>query len=78
MLGSGSPTVHNGTAIVAGIGGEVSANAVADGSCSADSLAKLAPRSPLEELGIFWLILFTMVMLSMLLASLVFYMSLTL
>ena len=52
VLGSGSPAVHKGTAIVAGIGGEVSANAVADGSLIwADSLATLAPRTPLEELG---------------------------
>ena len=52
VLGSGSPTVHKGTVIVAGIGGEVSANAVADGKLIwADSLATLAPRTPLEELG---------------------------
>ena len=52
VLGSGSPAVHEGTAIVAGIGGEVSANAVVDGGLIwADSLATLAPRTPLEELG---------------------------
>ena len=52
VLGSGSPAVHNSTAIVAGIGGEVSANAVTDGGLIwADSLATLAPRTPLEELG---------------------------
>ena len=52
VLGSGSPAVHKGTAIVAGIGGEVSANEVADGRLIwADSLATLAPRTPLEELG---------------------------
>ena len=52
VLGSGSPAVYMGTAIVAGIGGEVSANATADGGLIwADSLATLAPRTPLEELG---------------------------
>lgn len=52
VLGSGSPAVREGTVIIAGIGGEVSANAVADGRLIwADSLATLAPRTPLEELG---------------------------
>lgn len=52
VLGSGSPAVRDGTAIVAGIGGEVSANSISDGRLVwADSLATLAPRTPLEELG---------------------------
>jgi len=52
VLGSGSPAVHEGAAIVAGIGGEVSSYAVGDGGLIwADSLATLAPRTPLEELG---------------------------
>ena len=52
VLGSGSPAVRGGAAIVAGIGGEVTANATIDGGLIwADSLATLAPRTPLEELG---------------------------
>lgn len=52
VLGSGSPAVRDGAVITAGIGGEVSANAVNDGGLLwADSLATLAPRTPLEELG---------------------------
>lgn len=52
VLGSGSPAVRDGAVIIAGIGGEVSANAVNDGGLLwADSLATLAPRTPLEELG---------------------------
>jgi len=52
VLGSGSPAVRDGTVIIAGIGGEVSAHAVNDGGLLwADSLATLAPRTPLEELG---------------------------
>ena len=52
VLGSGSPAVRERAVIIAGIGGEVSANAVNDGGLLwADSLATLAPRTPLEELG---------------------------
>ena len=52
VLGSGSPAVRDGAVIIAGIGGEISANAVSDGGLLwADSLATLAPRTPLEELG---------------------------
>lgn len=52
VLGAGSPAVREDTVILAGIGGEVSANAVSDGGLLwADSLATLAPRTPLEELG---------------------------
>ena len=51
VLGSGS-AVRDGAVIIAGIGGEISANAVSDGGLLwADSLATLAPRTPLEELG---------------------------
>lgn len=52
VLGSGSPAVRDGMVVIAGIGGEVSANAVSDGGLIwTDSLATLAPRTPLEELG---------------------------
>ena len=50
VLGTGSPAVRGGTAIVAGIGGEVSAIAISDGRLLWADTA-LAPRTPLEELG---------------------------
>ena len=52
VFGSASPAVAGGEVVIAGSGGELSAHTLSDGGLLwADSLASLAPKTPLEDLS---------------------------